>query len=65
MGVSVVLGMSGVVHLAVPWLVAVGLAKLTLIATGGLMAAGATCHRLALRKEQRERLLPHGSDLQG
>jgi hypothetical protein len=38
-------------------LVAVGLAKLTLIASGGLMAGGAVLHRLAKRAEERDRLL--------
>jgi hypothetical protein len=40
----------------VPWLVAVGLTKLTLIAAGGLMASGAVLHRLARRSEDREAL---------
>jgi hypothetical protein len=42
----------------VSWLVAVGLAKLTLIASGGLMAAGAVVQRLAKRAEDRARLEP-------
>ena len=42
----------------VPWLVAVGLVKLTLIASCGLMAGGAVLHRLARRSEERERLGP-------
>jgi hypothetical protein len=41
-----------------PWLVALGLVKLTLIASGGLMAGGAVLHRLARRAEERERLGP-------
>jgi hypothetical protein len=41
-----------------PWLVAVVLVKLTLIASGGLMAGGAILHRLARRGEERERLGP-------
>jgi hypothetical protein len=40
----------------VPWLVAVGLTKLTLIAAGGLMAGGAVLHRLARRAEARDAL---------
>jgi hypothetical protein len=39
-----------------PWLVAVGLVKLTLIASGGLMAGGAVLHRLARRAEERAAL---------
>ncbi len=38
------------------WLVAVGLVKLTLIASGGLMAGGAILHRLARRADERARL---------
>jgi hypothetical protein len=37
-----------------PWLVAVGIAKLTLITSGGLMAGGAVLGRLARRAEERE-----------
>lgn len=43
------LGVAGV-----PWLVNVALAKLGLIAAGGLMAGGAVSIRLAARKEQRQ-----------
>jgi hypothetical protein len=38
---------------SLPWVVSVGLAKLTLLASGGLMGAGAICHRLAAREEQK------------
>ena len=38
------------------WLVAVSLVKLTLIASGGLIAGGAVLHRLARRAEERARL---------
>lgn len=38
---------------ALPWIVSVGLAKLTLLAAGGLMGVGAMCHRLAAREEQK------------
>ncbi len=38
------------------WLVALGLAKLTLIAAGGLMASGAVLIRLANRADERDRL---------
>jgi hypothetical protein len=42
------------------WIVAVGLTKLALIASGGLMAGGAVLHRLARRADQRARLAaPH------
>jgi hypothetical protein len=40
----------------VTWLVAVGLTKLTLIASGGLMGAGAVLLRLAKRSDERDRL---------
>jgi hypothetical protein len=40
----------------VSWLVAVGLVKLTLMTSGGLIAAGAVLHRLARRSEQRDRV---------
>ena len=36
----------------VPWLVAVGLVKLTLLGSGVLMAAGAFVERLGRRREQ-------------
>ena len=41
-----------------PWLVNVALAKLGLVASGGLMAGGAATVRLAKRREQRR--LPRG-----
>ena len=53
-GVSVVAAM--VAHLGLagaPWLINVALAKLGLIAAGGLMAGGAMSVRLARRREQR------------
>lgn len=37
-----------------PWLVTIGLAKLTLVASGGLLFAGATAQRLARRGEMRK-----------
>lgn len=46
----------GVQPPGVSWLVAVGLAKLTLIASGGLMAGGALLLRLAKRSDERARL---------
>jgi len=48
-------------HLGVPgasWLVNVALAKLTLIAAGGLLAGGAVTGRIALRREQRQLASP-------
>ena len=56
-GLGVVVAMLGVIPLPVmPWIVSVGLAKLTLLGSAGLMGAGAVCNRLALRQEQREML---------
>lgn len=53
-GCSVGVGMLlGVSVPGVSWLLAVGLAKLTLIASAGLMAAGAMLQRLAKRSEAR------------
>jgi hypothetical protein len=43
-------------------LVAVGLARLTLVASGGLIAAGATLQRLAKRAEDRTRAERLGDD---
>ena len=37
---------------SLPWIVAVGITKLTLLASAGLMGAGAVCHRLAARDER-------------
>jgi hypothetical protein len=52
-GVGMLLGLSVP---GVSWLIAVGLVKLTLIASGGLIAAGAVLQRLARRAEDRARL---------
>jgi hypothetical protein len=41
-----------------PWIVAVGLAKLTLLASGGLLASGAVLQRLATRRDTEARLAP-------
>ncbi len=49
-GVAIIAGPQFV---ALPWMISVGLAKLTLLASGGLMGAGAICHRLAAREEQK------------
>ena len=40
--------------MALTWIVSVGLAKLTLLAAGGLMGVGAVCHRLAAREKRRQ-----------
>ena len=48
--------MTGVSLPGLPWLIVVGLIKLTLIASGGLIAAGAVCLRLANRADERSRL---------
>jgi len=61
MGVGVLFG-AGVsaamlLHLSIPglhWLILVGLAKLTLAGSLGLIAAGAVVRRLANRAEQRD-----------
>jgi hypothetical protein len=58
-GIAVALGMLvGIDIPGVSWLVAVGLVKLTLIASGGLIAAGAVLQRLARRSDDRERIGP-------
>jgi hypothetical protein len=57
LGSSIGVGMLLGVNLpGVSWLVAVGLVKLTLIASGGLIAAGAVLQRLAKRGDERARL---------
>lgn len=40
----------------IPWLIAVGLVKLTLLGSGVLMGSGAFLVRLARRNEERDRL---------
>jgi hypothetical protein len=55
-GVGGLVAISMLLHLGVvgaPWLVNVALAKLGLLAAGGLMAGGAVSMRLAARREQR------------
>jgi hypothetical protein len=55
-GVGGLVAISMLLHLGVvgaPWLVNVALAKLGLLAAGGLMAGGAVSIRLAARREQR------------
>jgi hypothetical protein len=48
--------LSGVTLPGVSWIVAVGLVKLTLLASVGLIGAGATLHRLAKRADDRSRI---------
>lgn len=48
--------LTGVAIPGVPWLVAVGLVKLTVLASLGLLGAGAALHRLAKGSEDRDRL---------
>jgi hypothetical protein len=57
-GVGVVagLGIGGAYHLTLPWLVNVALAKLTLVASGGMMAGGAAVRRIGLRRERAAQL---------
>ncbi|HEY2378069.1 MAG TPA: hypothetical protein VGH98_18990 [Gemmatimonadaceae bacterium] len=55
--IGVLVAVAMVAHLGfagAPWLVNVALAKLGLIAAGGLMAGGAVSVRLARRHEQRQ-----------
>lgn len=49
--------LAGFTFPGVSWLVALGLAKLTLIASGGLLAGGAVLQRLASRRDS-DRLPP-------
>jgi hypothetical protein len=54
-GVGVIVGLAMLAHIGVaraPWLVNVALAKLGLVASGGLMAGGAATVRLAQRRER-------------
>jgi len=51
LGIAVI---AGVKVAGVPLLVAIGLGKLTFVGAIGLMGAGATMRRLALREEQRQ-----------
>lgn len=50
--------LSGVHFTGVSWLLAVGIAKLTLVASGALMAGGAICLRLDRRQNDRRFLAP-------
>jgi hypothetical protein len=58
--VGVTVGLAMLAHIGIagaPWLVNVALAKLGLVASGGLMAGGAATVRLVHRRE-RAKLLP-------
>lgn len=57
-GVTVAIGMAAHYGLVgAPWIINVALAKLGLVAAGGLMAAGAVGARIGRRREE-SRLLP-------
>ena len=57
LGMAMGLGLlAGISLPGLPWLVAVGLVKLALVASVGLIAGGAVLHRLARRADERERL---------
>ena len=54
LGVGSTVGLAMLLHLSLPgvsWIVAVGLAKLTLVASGGLLASGAFLQRLTARRD--------------
>ena len=54
LGVGGAVGLAILLHLSIPgvsWLVAVGLAKLTLVSSVGLLGAGAALQRIANRRE--------------
>jgi hypothetical protein len=57
-GLAVAVAVIPGVHLVVlPWIIGVGLAKLTLLASLGLIGAGAFCQRIELREEQQAKLV--------
>jgi hypothetical protein len=61
LGVAVggAVGLALLFHLSipgVPWLIALGLAKLTLVGSAGLLGAGAFVQRLANRRDDRPAL---------
>jgi hypothetical protein len=55
-GFGVGVAMLSGIHFVGPWLVAVGLTKLILLGSCGLMATGAVCIRLANRDDERKSL---------
>lgn len=59
LGVTVPIAMLGGIPLpSLPWLISVGLAKLVLLGSAGMMAAGAVCIRLARSEETRKLMGP-------
>ena len=62
-GVVAAVGIGGGFHFSFPWLVNIALAKLTLVASGGLMAGGAVARRIGVRREQAaQRIGPPSSE---
>jgi len=61
-GIVAAAGIGGVFHLTFPWLVNVALAKITLVASGALMASGAGVRRIATRREQAAQLAAGNED---
>lgn len=58
-GIAVGLGIGfGISLPGIPWLVAVGLVKLTLLGSGVMMGAGAFLERLSSRRQNQDRLPP-------
>jgi hypothetical protein len=64
-GVVAAVGIAGGLHLALPWLVNVALAKLTLVASGGVMAAGGVVRRIGVRRERQAQLSSSSEALRG
>jgi hypothetical protein len=54
---------AGLERIGLPWLVALGLVKLTIVASFGLMAAGAVLVRVARRTERGEETRRTGAEL--
>lgn len=61
-GAGVAIAITTGIPIALPWVVSMGLAKLGLVTSGGLMAVGAGLRRHALRKEDRARLASVGRE---
>jgi hypothetical protein len=58
-GIAVGVGIGlGISLPGIPWLIAVGLVKLTLLGSAVLMGAGAFMERLSHRKHEQDRLPP-------
>ena len=58
-GIAVGVGIGlGISLPGIPWLIAVGLVKLTLLGSAVLMGAGAFLERLSGRRQDRDRLPP-------